>query len=133
MGLLFTYALTYGGAVVSLFNPWIGLLIYVCFAILKPSSLWHWSVPADGNFSRIVALGLLTGWALHGFGDWNLGRARGVTKALVAFLGWSLLSALFARYSENSWGFVEELLKIVLPFLVGITTIHSLKQLKQLA
>ena len=37
-GLLFTYALTYGGAVVSLFNPFYGLLIYVCFAIMRPET-----------------------------------------------------------------------------------------------
>ena len=44
-GLLFTYLLTYGGAVVSLFRPFHGLLIYICFAIIKPEALWYWSVP----------------------------------------------------------------------------------------
>ena len=38
-GLIFTYLLTYGGAAVSLFRPFTGLLIYVCFAIIKPDAL----------------------------------------------------------------------------------------------
>ena len=94
-GLLFTYLMTYGGALASLFNPYIGLLIYICFAIIKPESLWYWSVPA-GNYSRIVALALLVGWALQGFGDWRFGRAKGVVIALVGFLGWSMLGYLLA-------------------------------------
>ena len=64
-GLIFTYLLTYGGAAASLFNPFIGLLVYVAFAILRPESLWHWSVP-EGNYSRIVAIALLIGWARRG-------------------------------------------------------------------
>jgi hypothetical protein len=54
--LLFTYLLAYGGALVSLFNPFVGFLTYVCFAILKPDDLWWWSVP-QGNYSRVEAGG----------------------------------------------------------------------------
>ena len=60
-GLIFTYAMTYGGALVALFNPFYGLLVYVCFAIIRPDYMWYWSIP-QGNYSRTVALGLLAGW-----------------------------------------------------------------------
>ena len=40
-----------GGA----FRPFVGLLIYFCFAILKPDALWSWSVP-PGNYSRTIAI-----------------------------------------------------------------------------
>ena len=40
MGLAFTYLMTYGGSAVALVNPFVGLLIYVCFAIIRPESLW---------------------------------------------------------------------------------------------
>ena len=73
-GLLFTYLLTYGGGLVSLFHPFVGLLIYICFAIIKPEALWYWSVPA-GNYSRIVFGALFIGWGMAGFGSWRLGRA----------------------------------------------------------
>ena len=73
-GLVFTYLLTYGGALVAIFKPFIGLLIYICFAILKPESVWPWAVPS-GNYSRTVAIALVIGWAFQGFGRWNLGAA----------------------------------------------------------
>jgi probable O-glycosylation ligase (exosortase A-associated) len=131
-GLVFTYVLTYGGAAASLFNPFVGLLVYVCFAIVKPEAMWHWVVP-EGNYSRIVAAALLAGWALNGFGSWRLGRAGGVVAALAAFWLWSVASAAHASNPGLAWKYVEELAKVLLPFLVGITTITSRRQLKQLA
>jgi probable O-glycosylation ligase (exosortase A-associated) len=132
MGLLFTYVLTFGGVVTSLFNPFVGLLIYICFAIVRPESMWYWSVPA-GNYSRIVAGGLLLGWALAGFGSWNFGRARGIVWAFIGFWVWSAASGLQAENREVAFAFVEANAKILLPFLVGITTIQSVRQLKALA
>jgi probable O-glycosylation ligase (exosortase A-associated) len=130
-GVLFTYLLTYGGAAASLFNPYIGLLIYVCFAIVRPGSMWHWAVP-EGNYSRVVAVSLLIGWVIQGCGRWQLGRAWALVVSALGFLLWASLSALQANDRSAAWMFVEELLKIVLPFLVGITCIDSTKRLKQL-
>src|SRR5262249_28132434 len=115
--LIITYVLTYGGALVSLFKPFVGLLIYVCFAIIKPDVIWHWSVP-PGNYSRIVAIALLVGWALKGCGNWGLGKARAIVGLLLAFLVWSAVCALSAREPGVAFLWVEDLLKIVLPFLV---------------
>lgn len=131
-GLIFTYALTYGGAVVSLFNPFYGLLIYICFAIIKPESLWHWSVPA-GNYSRIVAIALLVGWALHGFGGFRLGKAKSAAAWLTLFIVWAAISTLFCSNQSVGIGFLESKGKIVLPVIVGLTLIESRQQLKQLA
>src|SRR5262249_48318823 len=131
-GLLFTYALTYGGTLVALFNPFVGLLIYICFAIIRPESLWHWSVPA-GNYSRILALGVLGSGARNGFGKWDFGRARPIVYALLAYWLWACLSAFQAEDKARAWHWVETQAKIVLPFLVGMTLIDSVRQLKQLA
>jgi putative inorganic carbon (hco3(-)) transporter len=131
-GLLFTYVLTYGGAVASLFSPFVGLLIYICFAVVRPESLWHWSIP-PGNYSRIIAIALLIGWSLHGFGNWNFGRAKPVVFALCAFWGWSIVSACFAPNHAVAWDFVEAQSKIFLPFIVGMTLVDSVEKLKQVA
>lgn len=134
-GLIFTYLLCYGGAVVSLFRPWYGLLIYVCFAIIRPESLWAWSFQGGGgNFSRIIAIALLVGWAINGFGNWNLGRSRTTVFALLGYFVWAALSAVFAASNTGiAIHFLEELAKIVLPFVVGISLIDSEQKLKQLA
>jgi probable O-glycosylation ligase (exosortase A-associated) len=131
-GLIFTYVTAYGGALVSLFDPYIGLLIYVCFAIIKPESMWFWSVPA-GNYSRVVAIGLLAGWVLHGMGRWQFGKAKWMVAALGLYWLWSVIGAALAPEQERAWGFVESLFKIVLPVVVGLTMIDSIAKLKQLA
>jgi probable O-glycosylation ligase (exosortase A-associated) len=131
-GLIATYVLTCGGTLGGIYNPFIGLLVYVCFAIIRPDSLWFWSVPIF-NYSRVVAIGLLLGWALHGFGSWNLGRGRAVVLCLVLFVVWAAVLVPQSNDPDLAWKFVEEHLKIVLPFLVGVTTIRTVKQLKQLA
>jgi putative inorganic carbon (hco3(-)) transporter len=131
-GLIFTYLTAYGGAVVALFNPFVGLLIYFCFAIVKPESMWPWSVP-PGNYSRIVAIALLVGWSLRHCGDWDFHAARAIVYALIAYLGWAALSAAFAPTPAVAWRFVELQAKIVLPVVVGITLIDSVEKLKQVA
>jgi O-antigen ligase len=111
----------------------LGLYVYVLFAIIKPEALWSWSLPQGSNFSRIVAIAMLAGWALHGFGNWSLGKARAVVIAFIGFWLWSVLSGLFAPDGERSWYFIESIAKILIPFIVGITVLDSIAQLRQLA
>ena len=130
-GLIFTYMLTYGGAVFSLYRPFFGLLIYICFALLNPEQLWFWAVPR-GNYSRIVAIALLIGWAMKGFGNWNLGRARGIVYSLIAFMLVWVFDGVFAPNKDVAMAGIESMMKMVLPFIVGVTIIDSISQLKQL-
>lgn len=131
-GLLITFGLTYGGAALSLVQPFAGLLVYLVFAILRPPSLWFWSVP-EGNYSRVVALGLLAGWVLTAEGNWQFGRGAGPMRALVGLLGWSALSAWLNGGTELSWKAVETLTKIVLPVVVGMTLCRTPQRLWTLA
>ena len=131
-GLIFTYLLTYGGALASLFNPYIGLLVYVCFSIISRESLWYWSVP-EGNYSRIVAIALLVGWALRGFGNWQFGRGGTIVGLFIGFWVWAVLSATQAAAPEACLVWIEATAKILLPFVVGMTLIDSVAKLKQLA
>jgi putative inorganic carbon (hco3(-)) transporter len=130
--LVFTYVLTYGGAVASLVRPYVGFLIYTCFAILKPDSLWFWSVPA-GNYSRIVALALLLGWALNGFGDWRLGRGGRIVRSMIAYWLVLVAGAVTASNAELGWQSVEPMAKVFLPLLAAATLIDSVAKLRQLA
>ena len=132
MGLIFTLLMTYGGAVVSLFRPYYGFLIYVSFSIIRPESLWHWSVP-PGNYSRIIALSFLAGWALHGFGTLSLGLARKPAMALACYWLWAAISMLFCAYPDVGILFLENCAKIVLPALAGLTLINSRRDVYLLA
>src|SRR2546428_151218 len=103
-GLIFTYVMTAAGAVGGLFNPFLGLLAYVCFAIVRPDYLWSWSVE-HGHYSRILALAMLVGWAARGFGGMDnncvaIAMVTGVGLAFFLGLGakewWKKGVALFA-------------------------------------
>jgi putative inorganic carbon (hco3(-)) transporter len=132
-GLIFTYAMTYGGAALSLLNPFYGFLIYVAFANLKPDSLWSFSVPQGGNYSRIVAFGFLLGWLLHGGGSWNFGKATSMVYSLLFFWGWIVLGAVISPAQDQAWAQLITLSKVYLPVIAGITLIDSVSRLRQLA
>lgn len=129
-GLLFTYLATYGGAVAALFNPLIGFYAYVAFSILRPESLWAWSVP-PGNYSRTLAIAMLVGWTARGFGSWKLGAGWIVAGSLLGYWGWAAAAAVAADHQAVAWGFMEALTKIVVPFLVGATLMRSLADIKR--
>jgi probable O-glycosylation ligase (exosortase A-associated) len=130
-GLLFTYLMTYGGAAVSLFNPFVGLLVYICFTIISPPRLWFWEVP-QGNYIRTVALALLAGWLMKGCGNWRLGQAWGMALAITVYWLWTAVSWGWAVNAELASTQVDLVTKIVVPLLVGLSTIDSVKKVKQL-
>jgi hypothetical protein len=130
--LIFTFALTYGGAAASLVNPFTGFLVYVAFGIIKPDSLWFWAIP-QGNYSRIVAIGFLVGWLIHGCGNWRFGRGGMVVACLVSYWLVTLAGAMMAPLPELGWTPVEPMAKVILPILAGVTLIDSLDKLKQFA
>lgn len=116
----------------ALIRPYYGFLIYVCFGILKPDSLWHWSVP-QGNYSRIVAIGLLVGWAVNGFGNWRLGRGGVVVAAMICYWLIIVAGAFAAPDLATALAVLEPMSKTFLPIIVGATLIDSIAKLKQLA
>jgi probable O-glycosylation ligase (exosortase A-associated) len=128
-GLIFTYLLTVIGSVGCFLNPFIGLAVYVCFAIVRPEHMWDW-VLSDGRTSRVVGLALLASWAMHGFGRWRFGRAASVVGCMLGYWGWMILCAVMAEDQAKAWVQVESFSKIFLPFLVGITTITTLREVK---
>jgi len=130
-GLIYTYGMTALGAAASIFYPLVGLMIFINFAIVQPSSMWYWSVP-QYNYSRILAIAVGIGWLIKGFGNWRLGRSMPVVLALSGFFLWCCLGYAACDYPPVAEGFVVSLAKILFPFLVGITLINDVPKLKVL-
>ncbi len=131
-GIVFTWVTAYGGALLALFYPYVGMLIYVLFAILKPEAMWFWEL-TPGNYSRVIAITMIVGWAIQGFGNWSFGRAKVIVTMFVGFWAWTVAAAFFAQDQTIAWNFVSDLSKIVLPFVVGLSLIDSVDKLRQLA
>src|SRR4026209_1325469 len=92
-GMMLTYTLTYGGFVVSLMRPYVGLLIYFCFGVCNPQAMWWWSVP-QGSYSRIVAVGLLMGWWINGFGGLKFGAAKPMAWCIGGYWLWAVVTSM---------------------------------------
>lgn len=131
-GLILTYVMTYGGAAVSFVRPFYGFLIYVCFSIIKPETLWHWAVP-PGNYSRVIAIGFLVGWVLNGFGNRDLGKAKLPALMLAGYWIWAVVSTISCEFTDVGVLFLENSGKIVLPALAGLTLINTRRDLYLLA
>ena len=132
-GLLFTYFLTYGGCVVALFRPFVGLCIYYCFTVLRPQTLWFFALPQDGNYSKHVALATLIGWSISGFP--RGGSLKRVMPILLTFGGLALIFRMTTWTAINP--FVAEpvasaMAKIFLMFFVGVSLLDSPRRLKVL-
>ena len=130
-GLVLTYIITVIGGVAGLRYPLVGLNVYVGLAVLRPQFLFSFAGDLR-NLSLFVGILLLIGWALQGFGSWRFGRARAIVLSLVAFTCWYTLSATQAMDPRTAYRGLEELLKIALPFLVGVTLMNGVKDWRPL-
>jgi probable O-glycosylation ligase (exosortase A-associated) len=86
----------------------------------------------EGNYSPIIAGFLLAGWVLRGCGQWQFGQARALMNCLFVFWGITLVSTLQAADGDVAWSFFEQLSKILLPLVAGVTLIDTTAKLKQL-
>ena len=129
-GLIFTYLAVAYGAGIGLFRPFYALCVYVCFGIIKPEVFWGHSV-VQAPYSKMIAIPMLLGWIFGASAIWKLGAARPIVYAFTGFVAWGTLSAIFAENTLLSLSFFSEpMLKILLPFFVGITTINSTRDLR---
>ena len=125
-GEIFTYLVTGFGCLGGLFSPFYGLLSYVCLAIVQPTSMWDWSFPPGTSHARYVALAMLLGWAAHGFGVWKFGRGGSCVGVLLAYWIWMALSSVQAIDQGQGIEIVKFYAKIILPLLVGLTTVKTI-------
>ena len=131
MGAIFTYLMTYGGSALSLVRPFHGFLIYVCFAIIKPPALWHWSVPA-GNHSRIIAVGFCSaGWSMVLETERLEPPGQSLFVCSATGSGWSFQRSHLPTL-ELGFPFIEYMAKIAIPVVAGLTLIQSQRDLKWL-
>jgi putative inorganic carbon (HCO3(-)) transporter len=130
-GLILTYLITAAGTIGALRYPLIGLYVFAGFAVLRPQFIFGFAGDIR-NISLVVAIALLIGWALKGFGSWRMGRARPVFMMFLLFVAWFVLAAFHARDTVGSFLAVQEFAKLVLPFIAGITLMKDEKDARPL-
>lgn len=131
-GLVLTYLLTYGGAALAVFNPFVGVCIFWLFDLVRPQFMFAWA-GVEGDLSQVVAIATIVGWVLKRFGNWSLARGRLIFTFYIVHSAWVLMSALLAPDPDVALVFVTEQLKRTLMFTIAITTADSLRRVEQLA
>lgn len=127
---LLTFALTALGVGGAIVDPFVSLLVYICFAIIRPEQLWPWIPPA--RYSLIVAVAMLGSWGLRGFGTWKFGKGTLVLSGLLGYFFWAIASTPHAQIREVAIDYVITLAKIVIPCFVALTLVDSTSKLKYL-
>ncbi|MCS7015522.1 MAG: O-antigen ligase family protein [Gemmatales bacterium] len=145
IGLVASYTACTLAVTLGIVYPYIALLIYVVFAVVKPAEMWFWSL-AGTRLSSLVFCGLALGWVLHGFADWRLRYAWMPVLALLWFWGWGWISwcnstdtslpppstSLYSDYSPHKFESppdqLLQLAKVILPCVIGITLLDSEKK-----
>jgi len=87
----------------------------------------------EGNYSKILAFGLLVGWAIRGAGDWRFGKGWVIILSLIGYIVWTVACAPGAMKGDVAWDMVDGQAKIVLLVVVGMTMIDSVEKLRHLA
>jgi hypothetical protein len=131
-GLVLTYLLAYGGAILALFNPFVGVCVYWFFDIVRPQYMFAWA-GADGSYSQVIALATIVGWAAKGFGDWSFKRSRIIIAFFVASTLWTVLSAAGASNQEVATAYLEPLFKRAIMFTIAVTTVTTAARLRTAA
>ncbi|MCS6864967.1 MAG: O-antigen ligase family protein [Gemmataceae bacterium] len=135
---LFMIALTLLGCGGSfLFTPFVGLAIYILYAVLRPQFLWQWSLPEGISWSLYVALATIVATLVRGFarprpvpGRWPPSPLQ-LTRLHVAFLAfgvWIVLSYGQAFHPAAGEAHMIEYGKMYVMFLVGIVVIRTVPQ-----
>jgi O-antigen ligase len=131
-GYLLSMLMTYPGSAVALFQPLVGLTIYAIFSLARPQQIFAFAGDLRG-ISNIVGIATLIGWFLKGLGSWSFGRAKPYAVLLIGFFVMTCASAIFASNQEVAWAYVEQRLKIVLMFFVGLTLFDSMTWIRRFA
>jgi O-antigen ligase len=129
-GTIVVLAISALGTVVAPIYPVVGLALYIGLALLRPDYIW--STGYFDNVSLVVGIAMLIGWALRGFGNWRLGRGWLPVIGILGFWTFLVVSGLFAPHQIIAREFVQLISKIILPVLVGATTVKTTKELKAL-
>ena len=119
-----------GGSFVA--HPYLGVLVYYLFAVLRPQFIWEWVLPPNIAWSYYVAIAAMVSTFAWKVGIFSFDDERDVRKnlchySLLLFAAWMVVTYFYARNQEAAYPVFLEYIKIFVMFVVAryaLTTIH---------
>jgi O-antigen ligase len=133
VGAVFTLGLSAYICFAALSRPYVGLIGYFGWAILKPEYLWAWSLPQDLGLQKYIAIATFLGWALQGFpGNSIRGSSLLACLGLVIYLLLSWVSSFQSHDPVQTGFFMSVIWKIVLMTILAARLLDTPEKINAL-
>lgn len=134
-GPLFVYFATFIAIGCSPLQPFIGVLVYIMFAIMSPNALWFYNLPptflgTPYGYSLVVAVPMLIGWIFKSLGDWNIGKAALPVCLLVIYYIWVWATSMFIGVPPRGWYTIELMFRLILAMAAALSLCGSVFRLR---
>lgn len=123
--LVFVGVILAGGLTGAVFSRYIGLLLYMWFAIFRPQE-WLWTDVRDMRASMIIGILFVVPALLTGV--WPNVTHR-LSKALLAFIVMAVLAQTTAFDTELGWNALSQFLRLAIVALLAVTVIDTRERL----
>lgn len=115
MGVIFIVGLLIYICITALSKPYVGLIGYFGWTILKPEYLWMWALPQDLGLQKYIAIATLLGWVLKGFpGNSLRGGSLYACLGLIIYFLLSWISSFQSHDPIQTAYFMSVIWKIIL-------------------
>lgn len=118
-----------GTAGVFAVSPFLGVAVYYTFAVLRPQSLWQWSLPPGIAWSYYVAMATILAAAAGALGGQGTRRFTAGHSAVLAFGAWIGVSYVMARNQDAGTPYVIEYFKIFIMFIASAALLSTVRHL----
>src|SRR5688572_19499437 len=112
-----------------LWRPYVGVLVWTWLAFMNPHRL-TWGFAYDMQFALIVALTTLVS-VLFSKEEKKIPWTR-ESVVLLAFVGWMVLTTIFAAYPHLAWAQLDKVVKIQLMVFVTLMLMRSKERINLL-
>lgn len=134
MGWLITHILAFLGAAGGWMNPFLGLMVYYWFAILRPPYLWFWAFDPYNTprFSLYIGASTFAGWAFSGFGSFKglRGTRLAIAGLLIYFMSGVVSWQLFAVVPFMCELVLDTQFKIILMVIVTLSIVRDARSIQ---
>ena len=136
-GYLFVYTLTILGMFCSLFAPFLGICVYILFAVMSPNALWYYSLDetflnSGLGFSEVVAYPTIIGWFLGHCGNLNIGKALLPLTCLIGYTLWVVFSSIATGWTPMGQVQILMNIRLLLAIIIVLSLCDTVRRLRLL-
>ncbi|MDO4584790.1 MAG: O-antigen ligase family protein [Planctomycetia bacterium] len=134
-GYIFVHLLTFLGMSLSLFYPFVGIIIYILFGVMHPHALWYYSIPptlfgSQFGYSEVIAYPTIVGWMMNHCGNWDFGKGLLPLGLIFLYVVWITISLAATHWTPAGEVIILMNIRLLLAMLIVITLCNTTRQMK---